>query len=76
MAEENEFDKIVGKDTIGDILIVRTKRKNAVYASVVDHENKVVITKTILEATDTGDFKDILKDLDIDHIDSDDEDAK
>lgn len=67
------FDDLVGKNTIADLVFVKLKNKTAVYASIIDHKNKAIITKTIFEATNTGDFKDMLQDLNIDHIDSEDD---
>jgi len=69
------FEKI-GKDTIGDIVFVKTHKRVGLYTSAVDHKNKIIATKVLYEAEDVEDFKDILKDLDIDHIgDEDDEDT-
>ena len=72
MTDELNFDKI-RENTLGDITFVKTKKKTALYASVVDHDTNTIITRTIFEVKDERDLKDICKDLDINHFDDGDE---
>lgn len=60
---------MIDKNTIGDIVLVKTNNKLGMYSSRVLDEGTTIITKTIFEAKSDIPLKELCKDMDIDYLD-------